>query len=127
MQGYLSLKISSNKLSKNLAKIRLLIAIITGFFCGVMIFSGLLSVITFSIKSFLNNETRIQWSDSDPGYIWHCLSTLFEWFAVLSLSPYFATFIPEFKSITWKDLKQTSSVEKSVDVLNTDTNDNQVV
>ena len=98
-----------------MAKIRIIIAIFANIFlifCGII---EILSIITIGWTVFLNNDVRLYWSYSDPGYLLHVSSAFFEWLCVLSLSPFFMTFIRDFKRIDWKYLRETK-VENTIDL-----------
>ena len=103
-------------MTANLAKLQLLGAFVALLCAALMTIFGALSVFEIGFEAFLLNDFRLHWSESSTGYWFHCWSALFEWFTVLSLSPYFLTFIPELKNKSWKQLK---------DVI--DSNANQVV
>ena len=96
-QSYLTFR-----LNQTFGTIRLILSLFCVIFSLLMLIFGILSVLSVSLEKFLDNKFRVFWSESDSGYIYHCLSALFEWLTVLTLSPFFMTFIPEFKTILMK-------------------------
>ena len=86
---------------------------------------GALSLYDNSVSKLLDVEFRLKWSEKDPGYIWHVLSALCEWLGFFALLSCFLVFIPEFKGLNWKSLKE-SNVENSIDLNKIEINGNQL-
>ena len=99
----------SDDRSKWLATIRLSIGFLTLFSVALLMLFALLSFVEIGFDKFWSTEFRLHWSPPDPGYHYHWLSTLFEWIAVLSLSPYFLTYLPDFKTNSWNSLRQSET------------------
>jgi len=83
--------------NKNIARFRCLIC----GFCALMV----VSYIVLSICSFVSypealsdTHKRLKWNNSETGYNSHLISTIFEWILMFMLSPYLATFVPQFKN-----------------------------
>jgi hypothetical protein len=83
--------------NKNIARFRCLI-------CGFCILM-FVSYIVLSICSFVSypealsdTHKRLKWNNSQTGYHFHIISTIFEWILIFTLSPYLATFVPQFKN-----------------------------
>ena len=82
--------------SLTIARIRfasVLLSIMCGF---LMTLFGFCEVIYLKVpvEKFLSSDRL-----SDDGYYLHSLSALFEWLEIFLLTPFFATFVPEFKKI----------------------------
>ena len=78
---------------------------------------NLLSVVSFASYSdaLLNTELRLKWNSSESGYVFHVISTVLEWILIFSLSPYFFSFISQFRLfslskqlIVYKDINENS-------------------
>ncbi len=67
----------------------------------------------------VTSEERLFWDPSYGGYIEHCLSAFFEWLAIFIISPFYATFIPEFNNIESHNGKIKYKIIQT-------TNDNQI-
>ena len=98
-----------------MAKIRILLTIISIITFNLTALFGTLSTQELTLSQLLDNDFRLFWSNNDPGYIWHCFSTFSQWLAVLILSPFFLTYVKEYKSIDWKYLRKTY-VENTIDL-----------
>ncbi len=86
--------------SLTIARIRfasVLLSIMCGF---LMTLFGFCEVIYLKvpIEKFLSSDRLGDCFTSD-GYYLRCLSALFEWLEIFLLTPFFATFVPEFKKI----------------------------
>jgi len=86
--------------SLTIARIRfasILLSIMCGF---LMTLFGFCEVIYLKvpIEKFLSSD-RLSNGFTSDGYYLHSLSALFEWFELFLLTPFFATFVPEFKKI----------------------------
>ena len=65
------------------------------------------SALGVDFDQFIDTDFR---PSDDPGYVWHCLSALFQWLTFVNFSFYFIVLIPEFKTIDWKSLIQTNQI-----------------
>ncbi len=86
--------------SLTIARIRfasILLSIICGFLMTLFGFCEII-YLKVPIEKFLSSD-RLGSSFTSDGYYLHCLSALFEWFEIFLLTPFFATFVPEFKKI----------------------------
>ena len=108
-----------------MAKIRILLSVVATLIMTIGVIFLILAMFSATYDRFLETEFRLQWSKSDPGYLWHFLSALCEWLGMLALDLYFATFIPEFVGIDWKYLRGTT-LQKSDNLNKDEINGNQI-
>ena len=74
-------------------------AILAVFALILAITYNLMAFVSFNLYSeaFLNTELRLKWNSSQDGYAFHVMSTVLEWILIFSLSPYFFSFVSQFK------------------------------
>ena len=109
-----------------MAKIRILFAFVANLILFLIVVFLNISIYYNSFSKLMDVEFRLRWSQSDPGYIWHVLSALCEWLGLFALVAYFGTFIPEFRGLYWKSLKE-SNVENTIDLNKIEINGNQLL
>jgi hypothetical protein len=83
--------------NKNIARFRCLIS----GFCLLMVVSYIvLSICSFVLypEALSDTHKRLKWNNSQTGYNSHIISTIFEWILIFMLSPYLATFVPQFNN-----------------------------
>lgn len=121
IQTWISFKLSSKLNSLTIAKIRLIITI-----AAIILY--LTSIITSTISFYIfgkfpENDIRLHWTSDIPGYTWHIVSAITEWLFVLMASPFFVTFINEFKSLKWSEITLKSHQSERLN-MTTDSNRN---
>jgi hypothetical protein len=100
-QTKMSYILITNVNSLRIARIRLICTILAFIFGTFATLAVILSAFGLKVQnhSKVLSVERLLWDESYGGYVAHCLSAMFEWLAMLTLSPFFATFVPEFKNI----------------------------
>jgi hypothetical protein len=86
--------------SLRIARMRYFFTILAFIFGSLMFVCVVLSFIDLKVPiDKVKSAERLFWDTSYGGYIEHCLSALFEWLTIFIISPFYATFIPEFNNI----------------------------
>ncbi len=106
--------------SLRIARMRYFFTLLAFIFGFLMFFCLFLSSINLKVPiDKVTSEERLFWDTSYGGYIEHCLSALFEWLAIFIISPFYATFIPDFNNIESHNGKIKYKIIQT-------TNDNQI-
>jgi hypothetical protein len=85
--------------SLRIARIRLFFCISTVVFNSFFVLCGIMSFVYLKHPfSEISYKYLLLWDESYGGYIWHCFSALFEWLLILTLTTFYATFVPEFRN-----------------------------
>lgn len=129
-------KIAFETKSPKLGKIRAVMCFIVATNFTVYTVFSFVSISIFGIENYRDVEKRLNWNCHQTGYYYHILSAFSEWVSIIIFSPYFATFIPEFKKINInneiiisdecnnKNIKQIKRFENIVLVKRNDSNVN---
>jgi hypothetical protein len=94
LKTWISFQLSPQVNSKLIAKIRMIITILSVLSFLVMIVTGIWSLVVTENKT---TQQRLKWKSSDSGYYQHVVSSFANWIFVLLLSPFFATYFQETK------------------------------
>ena len=121
IQTWISFRLSSKLNSLTIAKTRLIITIAAIILYLTTIITSAISIYLFG--KFPENDIRFHWSSDLPGYTWHIISAITEWLFVFMASPFFITFINEFKSWKWSEITLKSHQGERLN-MTTDSNRN---
>lgn len=109
---YIQSKIAYELGHKNVARIR---SIISGTCLLLVVGYVLLSICSFWLfpEALTDTNIRLKWNSDESGYNSHVIGTILEWILIFMLSPYFATFVSEFRRfefskqlIVYKDVNE---------------------
>lgn len=92
LKTWMSFKLSPQVNTKLIAKIRLIITVLSIISFLIMIISGIWSL---CVTENTTTQQRLKWKSSDSGYYQHIVSAFGQWIFVLLLSPFFATYFRE--------------------------------
>ena len=96
---YFQSRVASTMSHNQMARVRLALTV---WALALAVTYNVLSIVSFVLNPNALGDTllRLKWSSDQNGYVLHVLSTFLEWILIFSLSPYFLTFVSQFKKFS---------------------------
>lgn len=89
--------------------------VILRFFLTISGSIGLLLYFVFALLARVNKNIDIlHWDPKTPGYVFRCISTVFEWIIAISLLVYFLSFYKEFLEVDYKVHIQNKEIDTTI-------------